>query len=78
MEVISREYNIHYISCVVSLLYTLSTRLDLCFALHKLANFPSNPGKVNFEGLVHLLRYIRDNNNLSLVYYANIEHEPIY
>ena len=39
--------------------------------------FSSNPGKVQFEGLVHLLRYIRDNNNLGLKYYANIEYVPI-
>ena len=38
---------------------------------------PLNPGKVNFEGLVHLLRYIRDNTNLGLWYYANIEDVPI-
>ena len=41
--------------------YSLSTRVDLSFAVHKLAKFSVNPGKVNFEGLVHLLRYIRDN-----------------
>ena len=45
----------------------------MCFSVHKLANFSSNPDKAYFEGLVHLLRYIRDNRNLSLIYYAKIE-----
>ena len=36
--------------------------MDLSFSVHTLAKFSSNPGKVHFEGLVHLLRYIRENN----------------
>ena len=46
--------------------------LVLCFAVHKKARFSSNTGKVHLEGLVHLLRYIRDNKNLGLKYYAKI------
>ena len=46
--------------------------MDLRFAVHKLAKFPANNGKVYFERLVHLLRYIRDNKNLGLKYYANL------
>ena len=45
--------------------------------MHKLAKFSSNPGKVHFEGLVHLLRYIRDNNTLGLKYYDNMNDAPI-
>ena len=55
------------------LIYILSTRVDLCFAVHKLEKFSSNTDKLHFEGLVHLLRYIRDNGNLGLIYYAKIE-----
>ena len=51
----NREYIINYRDCVGSLIYILSTIVDLCFAVHKLAKFSSNPGKVHFEGLVHLL-----------------------
>ena len=40
--------------------------MELSFAVHKLEKFPANPGKVHFEELVHLLRYIRDNKNLGL------------
>ena len=51
--------------------------MDLSFAFHKLAKFPANPGKVHFEGLVHLLRYIRDNKTLGLKYYADINDAPV-
>ena len=36
LELVSIEYNIHYISCVVTLIYLLYTRVDLCFTVHKL------------------------------------------
>ena len=51
--------------------------MDLSFTVHKLAKFSANPGKVHFEGLVHLLRYIRDNNILGLKYYADLHDAPV-
>ena len=66
VEKLTREYDIHYRACIVSLIYLLSTRLDLSFAVHKLSKFSDNPGKVHFEGLVHLLRNIRDNKTFGL------------
>ena len=51
--------------------------MDFSFAVHKLAKNSSNPGKVHFEGLVHLLRYIRDNNTLGLKYYAYMNDAPL-
>ena len=48
-EKLTREYNIHYRSCIGSLIYLLSTRVDLSFAVHNLAKFSANPGKVHFE-----------------------------
>ena len=53
---LTKQFNIHYIVCIGSLIYLLSTRVDLSFALNKSETFSSNNGKVNFEGLVHLLR----------------------
>ena len=64
VEKLTRESNIHYRACIGSLISVLSIRVNLSFAVHKLAKFPSNPGRVNFEGLVHLLRYIRYTNTL--------------
>ena len=49
----------------------------LSFAVHKLANISANPGKVNFEILVHLLIYIRDNNTLVLKYYEDLNDAPV-
>ena len=40
--------------------------------MHKLSKFSSNPGKVQFEGLVYLFIYIRDNKTLGLEYYADM------
>ena len=51
--------------------------MDLSFAVHKLAKFSANPGKVQFEGFIHLLGYIRDNKTLGLKYYAYINDAPI-
>ena len=46
--------------------------MDLSFAVHKLATFSANPGKVHFEGLVHLFIYIRENKTFGLKYYADM------
>ena len=51
--------------------------MNLSFSVHKLEKFSSNPGKVNFEGLVHLLNYIRDNMTLGLKYYADKNDAPL-
>ena len=66
------NFNIHYRACIGSLIYLLPTRVDLSLSVHKLAKFPANPGKLQFEGLVHLLRYIRDNKTLRLKYYGDM------
>ena len=51
--------------------------MDLRFTGHKLAKFSANPGKVHFEGLVHLLRYIRENKTFGLKYYADLNYAPV-
>ena len=51
--------------------------MDLSFVVHMLEKFSSNPGKVHFEGLVHLLRYIRYNKNLGLKFYADMNDSPL-
>ena len=51
--------------------------MDLSFAVNKLANVSANPGKVQFEGLIHLLRYIRGNKPLGLKYYADMNDAPV-
>ena len=49
----------------------------MSFAVKNLAKFSSNSGKVYFKGLVHLFRYIRENNNLRLKYYDDIKDAPL-
>ena len=56
VDKLTREFNIHHIAFIGSLIYLLSTIVGLSFAVHKLAKFLSNPGKVHYEALVHLLR----------------------
>ena len=51
--------------------------MDLSFSVHKLANISENPGKVKIEGLVHLLRYIRENKTFGLKYYADMNDAPV-
>ena len=51
--------------------------MNLIFAVHNFTKFSANPGKVNFGVLVHILRYIRDNRNLGLKYYANMNDAPV-
>ena len=77
VEKLVRKFNICLRACIGSLIYLLSTRVDFSFAVHKLAKFSSNPGWVHFEGLVHLLRYIRDNKTLGLKYYADVKYAPL-
>ena len=74
---LTREFNIHYRACIGSLIYLFYTRVDLSFAVHKLSKFSKNPGKVHFEGLIHLLRYIKDNKTLGLKYYADMNDAPV-
>ena len=52
--------------------------MDYCFSVHNLEKFSSNPVKVHFEGLVHLLIYIGYKPNLVLIYDDNIEDSTIY
>ena len=77
VENLTKEFNIHYRACIGSFIYFLSTRVDLSFAVQKLETFSENSGELHFEGLVHLLRYTRDNKNLGLKYYANINDAPV-
>ena len=49
----------------------------LSFAVHKLATFSANPGKVHSEVLVHFFRYISYNKTLGLKYYADLNDAPV-
>ena len=72
----TRKINIHYRACIGSMIYLLSTRVELSFAVQKLAKFSANTGKFYYEFLVHLLRCIRDEKTLGLKYYADMNDAP--
>ena len=77
IEKLTREFNIHYRSCISSLIYLLFTRVYLSFSVYKFSWFSSNPCPAHFERLVNLFRYIRDNNTLGLNYYAEMKYAPL-
>ena len=77
VEKLTREFKIHCIACIGSLIYLLPSRVDLSFAVHKLAKISENTGKLHFERLIHILRYIRDNKTLVLKYYADMNDAPV-
>ena len=66
VEELMRSYNLHYRCMIGALIYLTATRIDILFALHKLEKFSANPGKVHFDGLIHLLQYLRDNTYLGI------------
>ena len=72
VDKLCREFNIHCRSCIGSLIYLLYTRVDVSFVVHKLEKFSSNLGKVNYEGLVHMLIYIKKYKTFGLKYYAGM------
>ena len=39
--------------------------------------FSAKLGKVHFGGLVHILRYIRENKTLGLNYYSDLKYAPL-
>ena len=55
VENLTREFNIYYRACIGPFIYLLSTRVDLHFAVKKLAKLSENPGKLHLIGLIHLL-----------------------
>ena len=59
------------------MIYLLSIIVDFSFAGHKLEKFSANPGKLHYEGLVHILKYIRYNKTLGLKDYANINDAQV-
>ena len=74
VEKLTGKFNISYRACIGSLIYLLSTRMELIFAVHELSKFSENPGKVHFEISIHLLIC---NKSLGLNYYADLNDAPV-
>jgi hypothetical protein len=76
-ELLQTEYNIDFASCVGSLIYLGMTRVDISYAVNKMAKYTQKPGRKHFDAITHLLRYLRDNSHLGLRYYSEITDSPI-
>jgi hypothetical protein len=74
---LEKEYGFAYSSVVGALIYILSTRPDLTFAVSKLAKFMRLPGKRHFEAIAHLLHYLREKSQLGLKYYSDLARAPL-
>jgi len=71
------KYGIDLTSCVGALLYLSYTRLDITYAVMKLAKFTRFPGVNHMEALLHLLQYLKCNVYLGLRFYSGISMSPI-
>jgi hypothetical protein len=74
---LSVEYNIDYASCVGSLIYLGMTRVDIVYAVNKLAKFTHKPGRVHFKAMLHLLRYLQDHPNVGIRFYSDYMNAPM-
>ena len=55
-----------------SLLYIiLSTRIDIAFAVIKLARFASNPNNIYFTAIKRIYKYLKGTKNYGITYYKN-------
>jgi hypothetical protein len=75
---LSEGFNIDFASCIGSLIYLSMTRTEIIYAVNKLAKFTRKPGKVHYEALLHLLRYLRNNSLYGVRFYSNLSDAPIY
>ena len=69
------QHSLHSLHWFIDLFIVYKSGFD--FSADRLAKFSENPVKVNFELLVHILRYIRYNKTLGMKYYSNINYAPV-
>jgi hypothetical protein len=62
---------------VGSLIYLGMTRVDIVYAVNKLAKFTHKPGRIHFEAIVHLLRYLRDHSHVGIRFFSDYQNVPI-
>ena len=78
-EVKLRFGNLHYRSVIGALLYiSCCTRIDIAYAVNKLAKFSNNPGIIHYRALLHLVGFIKNTANKQLKFYSDYRNSPIY
>ena len=77
-EACDRFPSVDYHSIVGALIYLSSgTRMDITFAVSKLAKFVKYPGIVHFQALIWLMGYIQHTACRGIKYYHKAEDSPI-
>ena len=75
-EILDSEFP--YLSAIGALMYLANcTRPDISFAVNLLARFSSAPTKRHWNGIKHILRYLRGSVDLGLFYSNNSKQELI-
>ena len=60
-----------YHQMIGSLMYLMNTRLDICFAMNTLSQFPMVPRQVHLVDAKHILRYLKGTTDYRLIYDVN-------
>ncbi|XP_052192797.1 secreted RxLR effector protein 161-like [Diospyros lotus] len=65
---------IPYTNVIGTIMYSMiSTRPDLAFSISLHSRFMSNPGKIHWEALKYVLRYINGSADIGLIYKKNCD-----
>lgn len=60
---------IPYANMVESIMYSMvCTRPDMAYALSRINRYMANPGKVHFQALKWLMKYVKDYLNVVLIF----------
>ena len=63
-----------YLSAIGALMYLANyTRPDIAFSVNLLARYSSTPTKRHYNGIKHILRYLRGTNDMGLFYSKAME-----
>ena len=67
-------YEVSYLSTIGALMYLENyTRPDIAFSVNLLARYNSAPTKRNWNGIKHILRYLRGTSDMGLFYSKAME-----
>ncbi|XP_040175581.1 secreted RxLR effector protein 161-like [Anopheles arabiensis] len=70
--------DVPYQEAVGCLMYLAqSTRPDILYAVNMLSRFNKNPGQKHWNGVKHVMRYLRGTSNFKLVYKKNVDSKII-
>ena len=77
-EVKLRFGNLHFRSVIGALLYIYCcTRINIAYAVNKLAKFSNNPGIIHYRALLHPIGFIKNTANKQLKFYSDYKSSPI-